>query len=92
MHESVFHLCPRGHGPTSYRLYEALQADTIPIYIWEHVRNLKLLRGSLDPDSLGRGAIHGFISRTTACTRYCKPPPFLSHPHLGVRVWEIGGA
>jgi Exostosin family len=38
MHTSVFHLCPRGNGPSSYRLYEALQADTIPIYIWDEVR------------------------------------------------------
>jgi len=37
IHGSVFHLCPRGNGPSSYRLYEALQADTIPIYIWEGV-------------------------------------------------------
>ena len=37
MHTSVFHLCPRGNGPSSYRLYEALQADTIPIYIWDEV-------------------------------------------------------
>jgi hypothetical protein len=37
---SVFHLCPRGNGPTSYRLFESLQAGTIPIYIWEEVRLL----------------------------------------------------
>ena len=35
--DSDFHLCPRGNGPTSYRLYEALQAETIPIYIWAEV-------------------------------------------------------
>lgn len=35
---SVFHLCPRGNGPTSYRLFESLQAGTIPIYIWEEVK------------------------------------------------------
>lgn len=34
---SDFHLCPRGNGPTSYRLYESLQAETIPIYIWSEV-------------------------------------------------------
>lgn len=38
IHTSVFHLCPRGNGPSSYRLYEALQADTIPVYIWDEVR------------------------------------------------------
>ncbi len=37
--DSDFHLCPRGNGPTSYRLYESLQAETIPIYIWAEVRS-----------------------------------------------------
>ncbi|KAH8739405.1 putative transmembrane protein [Cryptosporidium ryanae] len=32
---SVFHLCPRGFGRTSFRLYETIQLGTIPIYIWE---------------------------------------------------------
>jgi hypothetical protein len=28
--QSVFHLCPRGNGPTSYRMYEALQVGAAP--------------------------------------------------------------
>ncbi|KAJ1613103.1 exostosin-like protein [Cryptosporidium canis] len=34
---SVFHLCPRGFGRTSFRLYETVQLGTIPIYIWDDV-------------------------------------------------------
>jgi len=34
MKRSVFTLCPRGFGPTSYRLYEAIAFGSIPIYIW----------------------------------------------------------
>ncbi|OII73186.1 uncharacterized protein cubi_02418 [Cryptosporidium ubiquitum] len=34
---SIFHLCPRGFGRTSFRLYEAIQLGTIPIYIWDDV-------------------------------------------------------
>ena len=30
---SVFTLCPRGYGLTSFRLYEALKAGSIPVYI-----------------------------------------------------------
>jgi hypothetical protein len=30
---SVFGLCPRGYGPTSFRLYETIQMGTIPIFI-----------------------------------------------------------
>lgn len=30
---SSFALCPRGYGPTSFRLYEALQAGAVPVYI-----------------------------------------------------------
>jgi hypothetical protein len=37
---SVFAVCPRGYSPTSFRLYEALQVHTIPIYVWEHVEYL----------------------------------------------------
>ena len=30
---SIFSLCPRGYGATSYRLYEAMQLGAIPVYI-----------------------------------------------------------
>ena len=29
-------MCPRGTAPVSYRLYEALQMGTIPVYLWAH--------------------------------------------------------
>lgn len=35
MARSAFSLCPRGQGPTSFRLYEALSVTSIPIYIWK---------------------------------------------------------
>ncbi len=31
--QSIFSLCPRGFGPTSFRLYESLQLGAIPIYV-----------------------------------------------------------
>ncbi|KAH8584353.1 exostosin family [Cryptosporidium sp. chipmunk genotype I] len=34
---STFHLCPRGFGRTSFRLYESVQLGTIPIYIWDDI-------------------------------------------------------
>jgi hypothetical protein len=30
---SIFSLCPRGYGATSYRLYEAMQLGSIPVYL-----------------------------------------------------------
>jgi hypothetical protein len=33
--ESYYTLCPRGYGATSFRLYESLQLDSIPIYIFD---------------------------------------------------------
>tara|TARA_B100001939_G_scaffold298158_1_gene273012 strand:- start:734 stop:1639 length:906 start_codon:yes stop_codon:yes gene_type:complete len=33
MYESIFALCPRGYGPTSFRLFEAIQMGCVPIYI-----------------------------------------------------------
>lgn len=32
---SEFSLCPRGYGYTSFRLFEAIQNLSIPIYIWQ---------------------------------------------------------
>lgn len=32
---STFALCPRGYGKTSFRLYEALQLGSIPVYIYD---------------------------------------------------------
>lgn len=33
MSNSIFSLCPRGFGPTSFRLYESIQMGCIPVYI-----------------------------------------------------------
>ena len=30
---SVFCLCPRGYGKSSFRLYEAMQLGSVPVYI-----------------------------------------------------------
>ena len=32
----MFTLCPRGYGATSFRLYESMQLDSIPIYIYDN--------------------------------------------------------
>ena len=35
MGDSTFSLCPRGWGPTSFRLFECIQNGSIPIIIWD---------------------------------------------------------
>ena len=35
MGDSTFSLCPRGWGPTSFRLFESIQNGSIPIIIWD---------------------------------------------------------
>lgn len=35
LNRSIFALAPRGYGYTSFRIYEALLAGCIPIYIWD---------------------------------------------------------
>lgn len=35
--ESVITLCPRGYGPTSFRIQEAMQYGSIPIYISDEI-------------------------------------------------------
>lgn len=37
MHDSKYALCPRGYGPTSYRLYEAIQMGCVPVYIYDDI-------------------------------------------------------
>lgn len=32
---SIFALCPRGYGKTSFRMYEAMQLGSIPVYIYD---------------------------------------------------------
>lgn len=33
---SIFCLCPRGYGRSSFRLHEAMQLGSIPVYIYDH--------------------------------------------------------
>ena len=33
LEQSRFTLCPRGYGATSYRMYEAIQVGSIPVYV-----------------------------------------------------------
>jgi|TARA_B110000116_G_scaffold268454_1_gene282542 hypothetical protein len=40
LNRSIFTLAPRGYGYTSYRIYEAILAESIPIYIWENKKVL----------------------------------------------------
>jgi glycosyltransferase involved in cell wall biosynthesis len=35
MNQSVFSLCPRGYGKTSFRIYESLMCKSIPVYIYD---------------------------------------------------------
>lgn len=40
INRSIFTLAPRGYGYTSFRIYEAILAESIPIYIWENKKVL----------------------------------------------------
>ncbi len=40
LNQSIFTLAPRGYGYTSFRIYEAILAESIPIYIWENKKIL----------------------------------------------------
>jgi hypothetical protein len=35
MRDTLFALCPRGYGRTSFRLYEAIQIGCIPVYVYD---------------------------------------------------------
>jgi len=46
---SLFSLCPRGYGATSYRLYEAIQLGAVPVYVSD--KHLLPWNDELDWDS-----------------------------------------
>jgi len=48
---STFALAPRGYGPSSYRLYEAMALGAVPVYVWADVEWLPW-REALDWDAL----------------------------------------
>ena len=48
MRNSIFSLCPRGFGPTSFRLYEAIQMGTIPVYIAEKNEHILPFANKID--------------------------------------------
>jgi len=50
MARSTFSLCPRGLGRATYRLYEALSVNSIPIYLWDDLEWLPY-RDHLDWDA-----------------------------------------
>jgi hypothetical protein len=49
--KSKFCLCPRGYGATSFRLYEAMQLGSIPVYIY-HKEPFLPFKDKLDWDNL----------------------------------------
>lgn len=57
--QSIFTLCPRGYGRTSFRLYEAMQLGSIPVYIsdehwlpFENVLNWEKFCVIVKPDEI----------------------------------------
>lgn len=36
MSKSLFSLCPRGYGKTSFRIYESLMCGSVPVYIYDN--------------------------------------------------------
>ena len=70
MEQSRFSLCPRGYGATSYRLYEAIQLGSIPVYIsdkfllpWSDEINWEDFCVIIPPDKVPR--IHDILSSFT---------------------------
>jgi hypothetical protein len=56
---SKFSLCPRGYGPTSFRLYECFQLGSVPVYIsdyhylpWQDELNLEEFCVLIKPEQL----------------------------------------
>jgi hypothetical protein len=57
--QSAFTLCPRGYGATSFRLYEAMQLNSVPVYVsdkhwlpWKDVLNWEEFAVILKPEDI----------------------------------------
>ena len=77
--KSKFVLCPRGYGASSFRLYEAMQLDAVPVYIsdrfwlpWTHELNWNEFC-VLIKDFLILQENHNFQLRVTALLFHTKP-------------------
>lgn len=46
---STFTLCPDGHNPESYRIYEALEAGSIPVLVMDSSYDRHACHGAFDP-------------------------------------------
>lgn len=67
--QSVFTLCPRGYGPTSFRIQEALQYGSIPVYIsdeWVIPHNLPFTDYGVLIDAAGADRVHEILMSITA--------------------------
>jgi len=85
LQESRYTLAPRGFGPTSFRMYEALAAASVPIYVWEDELMLPF-RDRVDWSEIAIVAKHKFkgefeprnLNRCIEFFReYCKPEELL---------------
>lgn len=62
---SVFTLCPRGFGPTSFRIQEAIQYGSIPVYIsdeWVIPHNIPFNDYGVLIDAADAGRVHEILN------------------------------
>lgn len=78
---SKYILCPRGYGPTSYRLYEAFQYGAVPVYIsdnfwlpWEAELDWERLIIRISPDQVPniREILRSYDTKTPCMVSYAK--------------------
>lgn len=64
LHNSTFTLCPRGFGPTSFRIQEALQYGSIPVYIsdeWVIPHNIPFTKYGVLIDATDAHRVHDIL-------------------------------
>lgn len=69
IYESIFTLCPRGFGPTSFRIQEALQYGSIPVYIsdeWVIPHNIPFTDYGVLIDAADAHRVHDILTSIPA--------------------------
>ena len=90
LRDSVFTLCPQGHNPEAYRIYEAAEAGSIPILVLDHFYRQHECAGAFAP-LIQQGAPFVFLNSWHELPAFldavAKDTPRLQRMQADVMAW-----
>jgi hypothetical protein len=90
LRDSVFTLCPQGHNPEAYRIFEAAEAGSIPILVLDHFYRQHECAGAFAP-LIQQGAPFVFLNSWHELPAFldavAKDPPRQQRMQADVMAW-----